>query len=293
MAPFYRGWMERVQLGTDDLAGIRAIYGHPKREVTTTTTRSTVITTTTTTTSDANSLCSDPQIDAATQTADGSFYVFRGDQYWRLRSDGTAGTEAGYPRHVSDWSGIPGKVDAAFYDPSTGVTFVFREDRVARFRNLQIEPGYPRLITEEFGPGAPDRDVDAALLWGGNGQLYLFRGGLYWKYNFAKAQVEHSYPRRISGHWRGVPSPLGAAFRWRNGRSYFFDRAGNYYRFDDSALSVDKTSPVPFPRTVGRWWFGCGRKKNAEQARKSMEIEEEVEKGDGKTRTPRRWVWSG
>ncbi len=293
MAPFYRGWMERVQLGSDDVAGIRNIYGQPKEEPTTT-----AISTTTSSPPVVNvgrkSLCEDPRIDAATKTADGSYYVFRGDLYWRLRSDGIVGVDGGYPRHVSDWSRIPGKVDAAFFDPSDGATYVFREDRVARFRNLQIEPGYPKLITEEFGGGAPDRDVDAALLWGGNGHLYLFRGDLYWKYNFAKGEVEHSYPRRVSQHWHGVPTPLGSSLRWRNGKSYFFDRAGNYYRFDDDALSVDRKAPVPFPRTVGRWWFGCDRREGSASKEGGVKEEEgEIDEGEEKKRTPRRWVWSG
>ncbi len=324
MAPFYRGWLEEVRLEQDDLDGIRAIYGKPRREVnsfpkpsTTTTRRPKVIIPSggggvfkpvtkkpyspprpppppPPTNGNVNSLCSSPRLDAAAQTADGSFYVFKGSQYWKMRSDGAPGTEPGYPRHVSDWSGVPGKVDAAFYDPSEGATYLFREGRVGKFRNMQIEAGYPRPISDVF-PGAPDRDVDAALLWGGDGQLYLFRGGLYWKYNFAKRQVEHSYPRRISSGWRGVSSPVGAAIRWRNGKSYFFDRTGSsYVRYDDDRREVDRRSPVPYPRTVGRWWFGCGRTVSTRKFKSTIGEEEVEEVGsEGGSRTPRRWEWSG
>ena len=62
------------------------------------------------------------------QTADGSFYVFRGDQYWKVKLT-AAGVYPGYPRTTKDWSGLPGNVDAAFYNPADKMTYIFRKNQ--------------------------------------------------------------------------------------------------------------------------------------------------------------------
>ena len=62
------------------------------------------------------------------QTADGSYYVFRGDLYWKVKLS-TAGIYPGYPRSTRDWSGLPGNIDAAFYNPSDKMTYIFRNNQ--------------------------------------------------------------------------------------------------------------------------------------------------------------------
>ncbi len=296
MAPFYRDWMDEMALRTDDISGIRSLYGRRSTFVT----KPTVVKSTTAEppsvkpstsfkptviirpdSDDRNpddDLCANPSFDAATETADGSFYVFRGSQHWKLLSSGAAGTQRGFPRPNTDWSGLPGSVDAAFFNPAGGgYTYIFQGALVGKYRDQRIEPGYPRAIVDEF-PGAPEADLDAALLWGKNRQVYFFRGSLYWKFNLDKGRVEDSYPRQIARGWRGVPGGgLSAALRWVNGKSYFFVGT-EYYRFDDDSLAVDQMSRVRYPRTVGKWWLGCNTKEDEQ---------------DKATRTPRKvWLWS-
>ena len=83
-----------------------------------------------------------------------------------------------------------------------------------------MQPGYPKPIAEEF-LGAPEGDIDAALLWGKDGQLYLFKGEVFWNFNL-KFKSLVSGPTRILNGWPGVPAHLTAAARWTNGKSYFF-----------------------------------------------------------------------
>ena len=61
------------------------------------------------------------------------------------------------------------------------------------------------------------------------------------------------YPKSIS-EW-GLPSNIDGAFKWDNGRSYFF-KDGQYWRFNDRRFAIDRSSR-PFPRPTGPWWFGC------------------------------------
>ena len=129
-----------------------------------------------------------------------------------------------------------------------------------------MQPGYPKGIAEEF-LGAPEGDIDAALLWGRDENLYLFKGEFYWNFNL-KAKSLIVGPRRISKGWPGVPANLSAAVRWTNGKSYFFQVGMQYLlaRFRRSAdLSSDwhvlnfrerntgdmTTTPFPFSPTRG------------------------------------------
>ena len=308
MAPFYRGWLDSVELSQDDVNGIQAIYGR-KRGTTTVSkpskpTRPKPSTTTTPRPpkrptfkpfrpGPTKGICADQAaFDAAAMTADGSYYVFRGNQYWKLKLD-DAGVYDGYPRPISDWRGLPSSgVDAAFYNPNDRMTYFFAGHKVHKFLNKKAQRGYPKPVSAAF-PGAPiDGGFDAALLWGKNEQLYLFKGALYWKFDFSKKRVGPRYPKSISREWIGVPTNLGAALRWTNGKSYFF-RGGNYYRFDDDALTVDRSTGLSYPRPTGKWWFGCkGNSGNGHSSSYSTNQPNIVMvTGENGRRQPR-WQWS-
>ena len=168
--------------------------------------------------------------------------MFRGDQYWKVKRT-AAGVYPGYPRTTRDWSGLPGNIDAAFYNPTDKMSYIFRNNQgrfgtylyniklvptiflirtlqVGKYKNKNIQPGYPKPIAEEF-PGAPEGDIDAALLWGKDGKLYLFKEEFYWNFDMRSNSLVVG-PRRISNGWPGVPPYLSAAVRWTNGKSYFF-----------------------------------------------------------------------
>lgn len=244
MAPFYRGFEPGFQLDRDDIDGVQALYGAVHR--------------TTKTPSKGSrkpaqpgpDLCQDATIDAATRTEDGSSYVFKGDYYWKIETDGIAD---GYPRRISDdWGGLPGHVDAAL-TWSDGKTFFFKGGNYWRFRNKQMSKGYPQKISVGF-QGIPD-NLDAALVWSGNGKTYFFKGNQYWRYDSRnEVPVSDRYPQPVS-NWNGVPGHLDAAFQWQNGYSYFF-KGPNYYRFNDKDFGVDKGDP-PYPRATSVWWFDC------------------------------------
>jgi hypothetical protein len=110
-------------------------------------------------------------------------------------------------------------------------------------------------VSEGF-PGIP-ANLDVAFVWGGNGKVYFFKDGQYWRFDpDRKPHVRPgSYPRDVA-EW-GLPSGLEAALQWDNGQTYFF-KDGVYWRFNDRLFAVDRAKP-PFPRNTGQWWFGCPR----------------------------------
>ena len=281
MAPFYRGYESNLELESDDVKGIQALYGEntdtsrnevgvrsliPSRNNNdipsttrrttqrTTTTRRTFVNTRTTPSSDSGTsfLCSRGQLDTLVTMKDSVTYAFLGSQYWKLTE---TSVEPGYPRSISsDWDGLPGNLDASF-TWTNGKTYFFKGSKYWRFSDVgQMDAGYPKELDKGFS-GIPN-DVDAAFVWPVNNKIYFFKDSIYWKFDpDSSPPVDPSYPRPIS-NWDGIPNNVDSALQYSNGKSYFF-KDGRYYRFDDKKFTLDTSANPPFPRETGFWWFGC------------------------------------
>ncbi|GFQ67428.1 matrix metalloproteinase-24 [Trichonephila clavata] len=249
MAPFYRGYEPSFSLDEDDILGIQALYGRPRRE-SSATTPGYKPQATPDYSGGSPDLCQDAAINAATTTEDGRTYVFKGDYYWEIKQTGIAD---GYPRKISDdWGGLPGNLDAAL-TWTNGKTFFFKKNEYWRFRNKKMDSGYPKSISVGF-EGIPN-SIDTAFVWSGNGKTYFFKGANYWRFDSrSEPPVSSRYPQPIS-NWEGLPNNIDAALQWVNQKTYFF-KGRNYYRFNDRLFSVDKADP-PFPRSTSVWWFDC------------------------------------
>ncbi|XP_023337348.1 stromelysin-3 isoform X2 [Eurytemora carolleeae] len=250
MAPFYRGYQEKLELDIDDKKAIQAIYGEklkdPEQTVPNVPVTNRPILSKP---GGGRDICSEPTLDSILTIGETTF-AFKGDSYWKLTDDSIA---PGYPRLVSqDWTGLPDNIDAAF-TWENGKTYFFKGSKYWRYSFDEMEPGYPKEISKGF-EGIPN-NVDAAFVWSGNGKIYFFKGSQYWRFDpDSRPPVKPSYPRPIS-NWEGIPDNLDDALQYSNGYTYFF-KAGEYYRFDDRSFKVDTADP-PFPRPVGYWWFGC------------------------------------
>ena len=279
MAPFYRGWVPNLQLNSDDISAIQALYG--ERQDKTTTRRPTTTRRTTQRPNNNNNnngggnnnnnggdngdLCQDSSIDTIFETDDGNYYAFRGSDYWLLTEDSVA---SGYPRKISDdWEGLPNNIDAAVTWKKLGHTFFFKGNQYWKFRNKKVtgkQGDYPKKISQAFR-GIPN-NVDSAFVWGGNGRIYFFKGRRYWKYDpQKKPPVSSSYPKPIS-NW-DLPSSIRAASRW--GRYNYFFTDDKYYRFDDRRFTISEANPS-YPRPTGPWWFGC-EGSNTASAKKEID----------------------
>ncbi|XP_055348802.1 72 kDa type IV collagenase-like [Paramacrobiotus metropolitanus] len=236
MRPFYQHWVDKVALAADDIKALQNLYGPPPLDI-----------------------CKDPVIDAATTTADGRTFVFKGEFYYELDEDGVM---PGYPQRISeDWWNLPGNLDAAF-TWNDGTTFFFKDDKYWKFENMVPEKDYPQLINDGF-PGIPN-NIDAAFTWNGNNHTYFIKGNNYWRYepsnkatwrfgqdaNIRLLKSEH-YPRSLT-NWKGLPSKIDAVLPWTNGYTYFFTGAV-YYKLNDANISVESG----YPRPTGYAWLGC------------------------------------
>lgn len=133
MAPFYQRYKPNFKLHKDDVLGIQALYGQrvdaPKPTLPAPTEPRYDAPPKTTprpaepADGDGPDLCQDGKIDAVTRISDGSTYVFKGNHYYKVETNGLAD---GYPRRISqDWDGLPGNLDAAL-TWADGKTFFFK-----------------------------------------------------------------------------------------------------------------------------------------------------------------------
>ncbi|XP_062543183.1 matrix metalloproteinase-14-like isoform X3 [Armigeres subalbatus] len=251
MAPFYRGYDPVFRLDSDDIQGIQSLYGRKTGGSSGGSGFNPPRTTSRPVQRDPDSeLCSSPKIDAMFNTADGSTYAFKGDNYYKLTENAVA---EGYPKKIAEgWPGLPGNIDAAF-TYKNGKTYFFQGTKYWRYSGRQVDGDYPKEISEGF-TGIPDH-LDAALVWGGNGKIYFYKGSKFWRFDpLKRPPVKSTYPKPIS-NWEGLPNNIDAALQYTNGYTYFF-KDDKYYRFNDRTFSIDQTDP-PFPRPVAHWWYGC------------------------------------
>ena len=74
-----------------------------------------------------------------------------------------------------------GNIDAGF-TWKNGKTYLFSKDQYWRFTNKNRDSGYPKPISKGFA-GIPNF-IDAAFVWSGNGLIYFFKNGDYYRYDF-------------------------------------------------------------------------------------------------------------
>jgi hypothetical protein len=213
-----------------------------------------------------NSLCSDGKFDAISLLSDGFTYIFKDAYVFKINANFVM--DPSYPKLISNvfrgWNGItfmslPNNLDTVLYVPDNDVTYFFKNNLYWRSSKLyQLDPGYPRLVSENFKgldyENGFNGKLDASFVWSGNRRVYFVEGDRYWRYDFDLGSVEPGYPKRLS-IWRGLPDKISDAFQWVNGITYFFENE-RYYRFNDLAFKVEEAMPM-YPRLNSEYWFGC------------------------------------
>lgn len=74
---------------------------------------------------------------------------------------------------------------------------------------------------------------------------------MYWRYDDDLHTVELDYPRDIS-IWSGIPYDIDAAFRYTDGKTYFF-KDKYFWEFDDMRMSVVNEEPTD----IAEHWMRC------------------------------------
>ena len=76
-------------------------------------------------------------------------YFFKGSQYWKFDPEKKPPVDSSYPRPVSNWDGIPNRLDAAL-QYKNGKTYFFKNGKYYRFDDNKFEldrdanPSFPR-----------------------------------------------------------------------------------------------------------------------------------------------------
>ncbi|OCT68802.1 matrix metalloproteinase-18-like [Xenopus laevis] len=245
MAPTYKGYNPKFQLHQDDIQAIQVLYGKPKLNQTTATNTTDIKAgdvkkdpkpTTKPKAEDKDAkkqsvvkMCGDQPIDTFVSTKNGSIYLFKGEYFWEM-SHGKLPltTKKKYPQLISTkWKSLPSSIDAAIrmQNPTAdqdGKIFFFKGRNYWKFDNGQMEPGYPKLISEGF-PGVPDH-LDAAftqpaiIAKGGKvireERIFFIKGKNFIVYNPGTGNSTSA--QSLQDDWVGVKLPISAALSLKN-----------------------------------------------------------------------------
>ncbi|XP_059790627.1 matrix metalloproteinase-19 isoform X2 [Balaenoptera ricei] len=242
MAPVYAGYRPHFKLHPDDVAGIQALYGKksPETEDEEEEMELPTVPQVPTEPSPMPDPCSG-ELDAMMLGPRGKTYAFKGNYVWTVTDSGL-----GPLFQVSAlWEGLPGNLDAAVYSPRTQWIHFFKGDKVWRYVNFKMSPGFPKKLNRV------EPNLDAALYWPLNKKVFLFKGSGYWQWD-ELAQTDFSrYPKPTKGLFTGVPDQPSGAMSWRDGRVYFF-KGKQYWRLNRQ-LRVEKG----YPRDIAHNLMHC------------------------------------
>ena len=118
------------------------------------------------------------------------------------------------------------------------------------YKNRTLVKG-PSNVSELNLPAAA-HNMHAAVEWGANGKLYIFKGDKFWRYDNNRRGIDPGYPKTIQSVVPDLPSNLNAALQWKNGKTYFF-KGTQYYSLDDASIQIRKG----YPKSITTYWMGC------------------------------------
>ncbi|XP_049739444.1 matrix metalloproteinase-19 isoform X2 [Elephas maximus indicus] len=243
MAPVYAGYRPYFKLHQDDIAGIQALYGKKGPEIEDKEEEEMELSSVPpmpTKPSPMPDPCSG-ELDAILLGPRGKTYAFKGDYVWTVTDSGLGPLF----RVSALWEGLPGNLDAAVYSPRTQWIHFFKGNKVWRYINFKMSPGFPKKLNRI------EPNLDAALYWPLNQKVFLFKGSGYWQWDELARTDFSSYPKPIKSLFTGVPDQPSAAMSWRDGRVYFF-KGKHYWRLNRQ-LRVEKG----YPRDIAQNWMHC------------------------------------
>ncbi|XP_059122630.1 interstitial collagenase A-like [Peromyscus eremicus] len=113
---------------------------------------------------------------------------FKGNRMWAVR---TRSVMSGYPVDIHSYFGFPSDVthiDAAVCEEEIGKTYFFVDHMYWRYDEYRrsMDPGYPKLITEDF-PGVGDKVDD---VFQKNGYFYFFHQSTQYRFDLQTRRVD-------------------------------------------------------------------------------------------------------
>ncbi|KAI9513846.1 hypothetical protein NQZ68_038953, partial [Dissostichus eleginoides] len=138
------------------------------------------------------------------------------------------------------WSdSVPNYLDAVYENMERSVNVFFKGHQYWVMRQLKLEEGFPRNISD-LGFPSRIKSVDAALHFRLGSYTIFFTGHECWRYNEQQKTME-GLPTLIEHQWPGIPTPIDAAV-FLEGLVHFF-KGNVHYKFDPNSKYVT-TSPA-------------------------------------------------
>ncbi|XP_035375948.1 matrix metalloproteinase-14a [Electrophorus electricus] len=84
-------------------------------------------------------------------TPNGNTYYFRGNKYYRF-NENTRSVDAGYPKPISMWQGVPDGVKGSIMSDDGAYTYFYKTNKYWKFNNqqLKVESGYPKSVLTDW-----------------------------------------------------------------------------------------------------------------------------------------------
>lgn len=231
MAPFYAGFTPNFRLDSDDIAGIRTLYGGPvTNQPPPPTTRRTTARPTqppVATTSATRSFICDVPFTAAMRVYSGDLFAFIGFRSLIVIRE-NEGLIWGPHSSRNVFQRSPRRPDAAFNILSTAEYFIVRGLRNFRYDNMGRRNGRPDWIV---GGTTDMPERPRAVMSISRNEIYMFGATQVWNWDSYEDQVmdgTHSY---IGEEFPGLPDMLDAATAWNETTAYFF-KGTEFYTYD-------------------------------------------------------------
>ncbi|XP_065062221.1 matrix metalloproteinase-17-like isoform X2 [Rhopilema esculentum] len=199
------------------------------------------------------SLCFD-RVKASVMTANKITYIVSGEKTYILKRH--LRIKKG-PYQTSELFGGLNRIDALYKRQWDHKIVAFSGNKYYVFEDTKLVDG-PHLISHGFeGLPVDFADVQAALVWQENDQLYIFKDAQHWRFSRIQKQDKYKldiyYPKK-SHFCTGVPKDFDSILAWRYGIVYFF-KGDRYYKckFRNIELKVMDG----FPKTIWKDFSRC------------------------------------
>ncbi|XP_029770710.1 neutrophil collagenase [Suricata suricatta] len=206
-------------LPQDDINGIQAIYGPSSNPVQPT--------------GPSTPTACDPRLSFdAIATLRGEILFFKDKYFWR-RHPQLPEVDLNFISLF--WPALPNGIQAAYEDPDKDLVFLFKGSQYWALSGYDIEPGYPKDISD-YGFPSSVRAIDAAVYY--RGETYFFVNNQFWRYDNKRQSMQTGYPKNIASIFPGIESRVDAVFQQNH--FFLFFSGPRYYAFDLSAHRITR-----------------------------------------------------
>ncbi|XP_052075011.1 matrilysin-like [Mytilus californianus] len=224
MAPIYTGYIPNYQLHSDDIAGIRSLYGEQQNPSPTDSPRPTPAVTVTPPVDNRPELCQNGY-EATIKNTNGEYLFFVKPKHVMMMTaeNGLYRTE----KTKTVFKKSPRKVDGAFILPDTNNTYFIKGKKLYEFDSEGIRT---RVLKIKGGRKSMPEKTRAAFAVSEN-QVYMLGDSMVWQLDLSTLTISSESIKSISEEFPGLSSGIDAAMLYDTETVYFF-QSNMYYSFD-------------------------------------------------------------